>query len=311
MPHFEKPPEQLQMRVIMMAPAFFYRILCGFFLGVSVFAPGFSGSIIAISMGIYQDLLRIISNPLKQLKQNVKYCLPLVIGVAISAILFVLTFKYLFETYEKATYLLFVGLVAGNLPTIFSEVKNNSFKKHYLVGGIAAFAAALSLGVFTTEIEQISSIGILHVSWFILALGGFAGGVTALIPGMSVSMVLMVMGVYSQLIFVAESLLRLDFEYLLPFGRFCVFALAGLVSASSIIKLIFKKYPGFSHITVFGFISGSLIGILIQSLQINDVNFSWWLGGIMLAAGLGISMLFVVLGKIMKKASTPSRQKVE
>ena len=59
---------------------FLYRILCGFFLGVSVVAPGFSGSIIAITMGIYQDLLRIISNPFKQFKKNVKYCIPLGIG---------------------------------------------------------------------------------------------------------------------------------------------------------------------------------------------------------------------------------------
>ena len=286
-----------------MSKKFFYRIFCGFFLGVSVFAPGFSGSIIAISMGIYQDLLRIISNPLKSLRQNIKYCLPLVIGVAFSAILFVLTFKYLFETYEKATYLLFVGLVIGNLPVIFNETKKNGFKKHYLIGGITAFSAALTLGIFATGIKQISNIDILHVNWLILASGGFVGGVTALIPGMSVSIILIVMGVYSQIIFVAESLLRLNFEYLVPFGLFCVFALAGLVSASSIIKLIFKKYPGFSHTTVFGFISGSLIGILIQSLQINDANFNWLLGGVMLAAGLGISMLFVVLGKTMRKAN--------
>ena len=281
---------------------FFYRILCGFFLGVSVFAPGFSGSIIAITMGIYQDILRIISNPFKPLKQNIKFCFPLGIGVAISAVLFILTFKYLFETYEKATYLLFVGLITGNLPVIFAEVKKCGFQKRYLIGGGGAFAAALALGVYATGIGSVSSADAITSSWYTLALGGFAGGATALVPGMSVSMVLIIIGVYSQLIFAAESLLHMNFTYLIPFGLFCACALVGLVSASKGIKFVFKKYPGFSNATVFGFMSGSLIGILVQSLKISDANFNWLLGGVMLAVGLGVSMLFVVLGKSMNKA---------
>ena len=53
---------------------FLYRVLCGFFLGLSVFAPGFSGSVIAITMGIYKDLVGIASNPFKRFKQNVCTC---------------------------------------------------------------------------------------------------------------------------------------------------------------------------------------------------------------------------------------------
>ena len=280
---------------------FFYRILCGFFLGISVFAPGFSGSIVAIIMGIYQDLLRIISNPFKQFKQNVKYCLPLAIGVGFSAVLFILTFKYLFETYEKATYLLFVGLVAGNLPIIFSEIRKCGFKKHYLAGGAVSFAAALALGIFAMGIEYTSGAEALQVDLPVLALGGLAGGVTALIPGMSVSVILIIIGVYSQLIIMAESLLHLDFGYLVPFGVFLVCAAVGLVSTSRGIKKVFEKFPGFSNVTVFGFMTGSLIGILVQSLKVSDADFNWLLGCAMLAVGLGISMLFVVLGKKMGK----------
>ena len=283
-----------------MIKRFLYRIVCGFFLGISIFAPGFSGSIIAIVMGIYQDLLRIVSNPFKPLKQNIKFCLPLVIGAAVSAVLFILVFKYLFDTYEKATYLLFVGLVAGNLPVIFSEVKKCGFKKHYLIGGAGAFAVALALGIIAVGIERTSGAEVLTVNWLILALSGFAGGVTALIPGMSVSMVLIIFGVYSQLIFATESLLHLNSTFLIPFGLFCLCAVAGLVAASRGIKLIFERYPGFANATVFGFVSGALIGILIQSLKLSDPNSSWLLCCTMLVAGLCISMLFVVFGKKMR-----------
>ena len=284
-----------------MIKKFVYRIFCGFFLGLSVFAPGFSGSIIAIIMGVYQDILRIISNPFKQFKQNVRFCFPLGIGVVVSGVLFVLVLNYLFDAYTKATYLLFVGLISGNLPIIVSEVRKCGFKKRYLIAGGVAFAAALLLGVLSEGISPVSESRELTENWLTLALGGLAGGATALVPGMSVSIVLIIMGLYSQLLFAAETLLRLDFTYLIPFAFFCVFALAGLVSSSWLIKIVFKKYPGFSNTMVFGFMSGSLLGVLISSLRTDDPGFTWIQGGVMFVAGLGLSMLFVVLGRKMNK----------
>lgn len=289
-----------------MLKRFFYRIFCGFFLGLSVVAPGFSGSVIAIIMGIYQDLVRIASNPFKRFKQNIIFCLPLGIGAAISAVLFVFFFKFLFATYEKATFLLFVGLITGNLPVIFAEIKKSSFQKRYLIGGIGAFAAALALGIAAAGVGHASSVatGTSHLA--ILALGGLLAGAAAPVPGMSVSMVLIIMGIYGQLIFIADSLLHMDLTYLVPFGIFGLCAVGGMVLASRGIKFVFEKFPGFANSTVFGFMSGSLIGILVQSLQLGDENFNWLQGGIMLAAGIGISMLFVVIGRIIGKEEPES-----
>lgn len=276
---------------------FFYRVLCGFFLGLSVFAPGFSGSVIAIIMGIYQDLVRIVSNPFRRLKRNIIFCIPLGIGAALSAVLFLLTFRYLFDRYEKATYLLFVGLIAGNLPLIFKEIKACGLRKRYLAGGGLAFGAALALGFFAAGVGQAAGVERITSGLPMFALSGFLGGVTALVPGMSVSMVLIIAGVYSQLIFAGEALLHLEWRYLLPVGVFGACALVGLALASRGIKFVFERHPGFANSMVFGFMGGSLVGVLTQSLRMDDPGFSWWLGGAMLAAGLLVSMGFVVLGK--------------
>lgn len=284
-----------------MVKRFLYRIICGFFLGISVFAPGFSGSFIAIVMGVYQDILRIISNPFKDFKKNVLFCVPVGIGVAVSAVLFLIVFKFLFETYEKATYLLFAGLIAGNLPVIVGDIKKIGFQKRYLIGALSAFAAALLLGIYGIGAGQLPlSVGV-SSGFLWLAIGGFAGGAVALIPGMSVSIVLMIFGVYGQMLFAAESLLHFNFAYLIHFAVFCAGALAGLVLASSGIKVVFKKFPGFANSMVLGFMSGSLIALAVDSLQMADPGFTWLLGGIMLAAGLCISMLFVVMGKKMNR----------
>jgi putative membrane protein len=276
---------------------FLYRIVCGFFLGVSVFAPGFSGSVIAIIMGIYQDIVRIVSNPFKKLKANIIFCIPLGIGVVISAVLFILSFQYLFEHYAKATYLLFVGLIAGNLPVIFTQAKKCGFKKHYLIGGFAAFGMALALALVSARSLSSASVTNVTSSLPILASAGFIGGACALVPGMSISMVLILFGVYDELIFMASTLMHLDFKYLILFGVFGLGFLVGLVLSSRLIKFVFDRYPGFANVVVFGFMCGSLLGILTETLRLNDATFHWWLGGIMLIIGLGVSMLFVVLGK--------------
>jgi len=284
-----------------MLKKFFFRVLCGFFLGLSVFAPGFSGSVIAIIMGIYQDLVRIASNPFKKLKENIIFCLPLVIGAGISGILFVIGFKYLFETYEKATFLLFAGLIAGNLPIIYMEVKKIGFKMYYSIGGIIAFAAALALGIFAMGAVETEAVG-LTSSLPVLAGSGFVGGASVLVPGMSVSMILIITGVYNQLIATAHGLLHLDLTYLFPTAFFGLCAIAGLVITSRGIKTLFEKFPGLANTAVFGFMMGSLISIIIQVVRSSDTDLNWLSGGLMLIIGLAVSMLFVVLGKVMKKS---------
>ena len=284
-----------------MIKRFFYRVFCGFFLGLSVFAPGFSGSLIAIVLGIYQDLLRVFSNPFKPFKKNMKFVFPLGIGAVVSAVLFVLFFKYLFEAQEKATYFLFIGLIAGNLPIILSSIRKNGIKAHYFVGAAGAFAAALLFGLLSTSGESAIGAAGADIGLYIIAIGGLAAGITALIPGMSVTVVLLMIGVYEQLLFIAESLLHFNFTDLLPFLVFLACAVLGLVLSSKGIGLVFRKHPGFANTTVFGFMSGSLIGILVQSLKISDPGFTWLSGALMLTLGLAVSMLFVFLGRVMNK----------
>jgi len=272
-----------------------YRIICGFFLGISVFAPGFSGSVIAITMGIYEDILRIVANPFKQLKQNIVFCIPLAIGAGFSAVLFVFSFSYLFNSNSTAIYLLFVGLIAGNLPIILSFIKKSGFKKHYLAGGLCSFAIAVAFAISAVGIVLLPGRDNSSVNIALLILSGFAGGATALIPGMSVSMVLIIMGVYTQLINMADSLFRLNFAYLVPFSLFALAAVIGLVLTSRGIKYVFDRYPGFANTLVFGFVSGSLVGILLQVFRITDSGSIRLSDFIMLIVGFGVSMLFVVM----------------
>lgn len=266
--------------------SFCYRILCGFCLGISIFAPGISGSIMAIIMGIYDKLIDITSNPFKSLKQNIKFLFPMGIGAVISLILFVFIFSYLFETYEKAVYMLFVGLIAGNLPMICKEANKSEFKWYYLLGAIIAVTVAFVIGIMSDNVSGAKGAAVSD-NFIYLAVCGAVGGFVSLVPGMSISMILIIMGVYDKLINSAKSL---DIAVIAVVG--IAFVLA-MVFSSRFIKFIFNKFSGFANFMVLGFLVGSIGGILC-SLPSDGSNIA---GIIMLILGLAISLVFVYLGK--------------
>ena len=240
----------------------------------------------AIIMGIYDKLLDIASNPFKNFKSNVKFLFPLGIGAAISLVLFVLVFSYLFETYEKAVFMLFIGLIVGNLPMVYKEVRKSKFKWYYLIGAGAALAVALTVGILsegTGEAQVVyESSNLIH-----LAVSGVLAGFSCLVPGMSVSMVLIVMGVYDFLIAAAKSL---DIVTIAVVGVSFVLA---MVASSKLIKFVFEKFSGMAHCMVMGFLIGSVSGIFC-TLPKDGSNLA---GIVMLAIGLAVSLLFVYLGK--------------
>ena len=266
--------------------SFFYRVLCGFCLGISVFAPGISGSIMAIIMGIYDKLLDIASNPFKKLKKNLKFLFPLGIGAAISLVLFVLVFSYLFDAYEKAVFMLFAGLIIGNLPMVYKDARKSSFKWYYILGAVLAFAVAFVVGIMSegTGAAQVIEG---NKNLIYLALSGVLAGSATLVPGMSVSMILIVMGVYDFLIEAAKSI---DIVTIAVVGSAFVL---GIVASSKLIKFVFEKFSGMANFMVMGFLIGSVGGIF-YTLPKDGSNLA---GIIMLVIGLAISLLFVYLGK--------------
>ena len=281
---------------------FFYRIFCGFFLGISIFAPGVSGSVMAVMMGIYQPLIEIVSNPLKNLKKNALYLFPMGIGAVFSFVLFIVLFSYLFETFEKATYLVFMGLIAGNIPVVLGQAFKGGFKPHYLIGTAAAFTIALTVGILSADIVKSSGEGIhgsVNLAYY--ALGAGVTGVASMVPGMSISMLLMLFGMYDRLMAGAKLIITKFSMYdVLLMGIVGVCFLAAMIAFSRLTKYMLHRFPGMAYSMVAGFMGGSLISIFIR-LPDDAPNFNWFIGALMLFMGLGISGLFVFLGKQFNK----------
>ena len=289
---------------------FFYRIFCGFFLGLSFFAPGFSGSVMAIMMGIYDRLLTIVSNPLKNFKKNVLYLIPLFIGALLSLVVFILAFEWLFAHYEKATYLLFLGLMIGNLPVVFKSANKYGFKMRYLIGIIIAFSIALSVGILQYVAPETQFAAVAEPTLIYLAICGFVSGIFCMVPGISVSMILIMLGVYKHLLETASGMVpNFPLTNITVAALFIGCFVVGMIAFSNMTKRIFDKYSGFANFVVFGFMCGSLVSICINLPPSNE-NFNWFIGGLMLLVGLGISLLFLVLGRKFNTDEKPEEKPI-
>lgn len=273
---------------------FLYGILCGFCLGISVFAPGISGSVMAIILGIYDELLDIVANPFKEFKKNVKFLIPMGIGAAISFVLFVVLFSYLFETYEKATYMLFIGLIAGNLPVVYKEARQVKFRWYFIIGTVLTAAFACWMGILSNMTVAPEGVSQSANIWHLGLVGGVSG-FASLIPGMSVSMILIVMNAYEALLAAVKSL---DILTVGVVG--CAFVLAMVIS-SRLIRWVFAKFTGFANFMVLGFLLGSIGGIAYGAFMGGFTLADALISVLMLAIGLAISLLFVVLGKKVNK----------
>ncbi len=273
---------------------FFFRMLCGFFLGVSVVAPGVSTSVMAVIMGIYRELIEIISNPFKNFKRNVLYILPMGLGAVLSVLLLIQGFTFLFDNYPTQFSLLFVGLVAGGLPYIFKQANTKRLSVREIAAILLAFAAAATVGFFGRGL----AVEAANTSLLYLCLAGLVSGVASMMPGMSVSVVLMLFGVYNHLLKTAAMLFT-DMLYVasiaVPVG---ICFVVGMILFSNVTKRIFERHKSLAYLLVFGFMCGTLITIFPKALPTTAMG---WVSSIAaLGIGLCISGAFQWLGKKLR-----------
>lgn len=263
---------------------FAYRLLCGIFLGVSVIAPGVSGSVMAVMMGIYDELIEIISNPFRNFKHNVIYAIPMGIGALASVAALVRVLRFLFATYPFPSSLLFLGLIGGSLPVVFREASSDPWTIRRILAMVGAFALATTVGL----LAQANITTQQNPSMPYLALCGFIAGICSMTPGMSVSMILMMLGVYQPLLIAAA-------DFVIPTIALvgCCFAV-GMVLFSRLTKAMFAHHRA----TGYGMVLGFMCGSLVMAFPGLPTSFAELLIGVLAAGcGIAISYLFQVLGR--------------
>lgn len=255
----------------------------GFVLGIANIIPGVSGGTLAITLGIYEQLINTVSHLFTNLKKNLEFIIPVGIGAVISILAMSKIINYSLNNFPIPTTLFFIGLIVGGVPLIYRNVKNKEKKGSYIISFLATFALVMILAFAKTG-NNVVSLNNLNIGMIgIIFLVGMIAAATMVIPGISGSFVLMLLGFYKPILNTISnitnfSLLTHNLTILIPFG---IGVLVGIILIAKLIEYLLNKYETLTYYAILGFIISSIIALFI-GLGGNSVNLGQIIVGILL-----------------------------
>lgn len=230
---------------------FLLSCIKGMALGAGAILPGISSGVLCVIFGIYEKLVNSILYFFKDIKNNIKFLCPLAIGGLIGVILFGNVLKFLFSAYPIYTNFVFSGLVLGCVPALLKKAnEKRGFKLHYLFYTSISFLVALLL--LYLERNFISTDIHINTSPLYLILSGFIMSIGVVVPGVSSSVLLMILKVYPIYL---EAVSTFNLYILLPMG---IGLLLGGIFFLKLIQLCLTKYFSQTYYSIIGFIIGSI-----------------------------------------------------
>ncbi|WP_164671018.1 DUF368 domain-containing protein [Virgibacillus doumboii] len=229
------------------------NIYRGMIMGASDVIPGVSGGTIAVLLGIYDRLIAAINGLFsKDWKKQLGFLIPLAIGVGTAILLLSHVIGWLFEHYPGPTKFFFLGLIIGVLPYLFhkADVKNKFRTKHFillLIGAVVVGALALLEASEGAVIENVTTS-----TYILLFFSGFIGSSAMILPGISGSFMLYVIGVYAT-VMTAISNFQLDIIAVTGAG-----IVIGIVFMSKIVNFFLTNYYTGTFAVIIGMVIGSV-----------------------------------------------------
>ncbi len=261
----------------------------GFIMGIANIIPGVSGGTLAITLGIYEDLIGILSNFLKNIKKNIKFLLPIGIGMIASILSLSKVINYCLEHFEIQTILFFIGLILGGLPLILKKAKLKKIKLSNIIVFLITFSVIMSFTFIKGDSFTVNLQSLNIIKEVILFLVGMVAAATMVIPGISGSFVLMLLGYYKPIIDTISNLTNYKEIFhnsliLFPFG---IGVIIGIVLVAKLIEFLLNKYEHITYSGILGFIIASIFSILLNISAFN--MFSCGIGLIFMAIGFIIA----------------------
>ena len=236
----------------------------GILIGAGAIIPGISSGVLCVIFGIYESILDSVLNFFKNWKKNLIFLAPLFLGGLTGIILFSNIILYFFEKYPEITSFSFIGLILGCIPAIL-RISNdkNKFNLRYLFCFLITFITAISLIFLEAYISKYAEFNYSNnFSFSFLVLSGFLMSIGVVVPGVSNTIILMLLGVYETYL---HSVSTLNFGILIPMG---IGLLIGGFLWMKLIQFLLKKYHSETYFSILGFIIGSIF-ILIPKIEFN------------------------------------------
>lgn len=232
------------------------KIIKGIIIALGFILPGISGGVLAAILGIYERMIRFLAHPFKQLKEDILYFLPVSIGMLLGIGLFSYPIEYLLEQYQVYVLWSFAGAIIGTVPSLVKEANRESerdkvdliwFWATFIISGISLYSLNFVVGSLSATFLNFILAGAL------LALG-------ILVPGLSPSNLLLILGLYSPML---TGFKTFDlFGTFLPIG---IGAVLTFVAFSKFMDYALRVYHSRVYHFIIGIVLSSTLLILIPN----------------------------------------------
>jgi len=214
----------------------------GFLIGLANLIPGVSGGTVAVLTGIYERLVRVVSTlfSLKVTREDLFFLLFVVVGAVAAIFAGSNGMKILLQHHQFVTYAVFFGLVMGSLPSLFRRLKR-------------VLTTPVFLGMALVVIPQLFNIELsIGRSPLLLGFGGAVAASAMVLPGLSGSLILLVLGFYDVVI---TAISAVNLQVLVPFG---IGVVVGIVLFVKLIDFALRRFKDWTDNFIVGLVVGSL-----------------------------------------------------
>ncbi len=267
----------------------FKRFFAGMGIGVGAAIPGVSGAAIAVIFKVYEDIIAAVNSFRKRFGYAIKVLIPILLGIIIAVIPCIFLFSFAFEHFLFLLISLFAGFLIGSFPGVTDEIKNVKPNKKQIIIIIIGAIFVIGLGllsVFFGDTLNLQGLFDEMPWWLYLVLipVGALAAVALTVPGLSGSLILLIIGFYRPLIDHAKewssALIHGDASHIGPLlgmiGCFAVGCIIGVVLVSKIMTVLLKKWHDSTFFGIIGFILGSIFVLFFNYETIN--YYKYWLG---------------------------------
>ncbi len=259
----------------------------GIAVGLGAVAPGLSGSILLVMFGLYENTITAISSLFKNFKKNIRFLIPLALGIGVGVILFSKLVNFLLDTVQMQTRFAFLGFLLGSVPLFFQEVRKKGFSKLNVL--IAVFSFLTGMGLFLWNRHLFPDVTDPNLLQSVLL--GLAVAASYIVPGVDSAAILSALGLYD--LWVA-SLAGLDLRVLLPA---CGGAAVGITAMSFLLSRLISKQYTLTFSVIFGLFLSVIPSVLNESCAVG-LNGKTAVSLLLCLAGFVVSLLF---GRMQKK----------
>lgn len=224
--------------------------LKGMAVGATMLIPGVSGGTMAMILGIYDRLVQATASWSGNRKENTRLLGLFACGGIIGILLLAKPLLYALERWTYPMCYLFLGAVAGGIPMILRKAGTKRIKPRaflYLLFGMALIAVLAEIPGLDVWMDR----GRLGQTLYLFGAGILAAA-ALILPGISISYLLLLLGLYDHLI---DAVVRLEFGIIIPMG---VGGLLGVLLFTKLLEQALERYPMGTYFWILGFMAGSL-----------------------------------------------------